>query len=322
VTELTVLVLARPDDEGLRRLEALPSGVRAVVGGRLEDFTAAAPHADVLLYFSGAGRELLEQVWEAAPRLRWVHSRSAGVDGVLFPALVESPVPLTNSRGVFSRSLAEFVLASVLYFAKGLRRMVDSQAAGRWDPFPPEMVQGRTLGIVGYGDIGRETARAARAVGMRVLALRRQPPAAGDDLAHEIVGPEGLHGLLGRADYVVLATPLTAETRGLIDARALAAMQRRAVLINVGRGAVVDEPALIEALQEGRIRGAALDVFAQEPLPEGHAFYRLENVLLSPHCADQVEGWLTEATDAFLENLERFRAGQPLQNVVDKTRGY
>jgi phosphoglycerate dehydrogenase-like enzyme len=322
VTELTVLVLARPDDPGLGRLEALPAGVRAVMGGRLEDFAGAAARAEVLLYFSGAGRKLLEQVWEAAPRVRWVHSRSAGVDGVLFPALVESPVPLTNSRGVFSPSLAEFVMTSVFYFAKDVGRMVRSQAAGRWDPFQPEMVQGRTLGIVGYGDIGRETARAARAVGMRVLALRRQPAASGDDLAHEIVGPAALHDLLARADYVAIATPLTAETRGLIDRDAVAAMLRHAVLINVGRGAVVDEPALIEALQDRRIRGAALDVFAQEPLPEGHPFYRLDNVLLSPHCADQVEGWLADATDAFLENLERFRAGKPLQNVVDKSRGY
>jgi phosphoglycerate dehydrogenase-like enzyme len=322
VNSLTVLVLARPDDAGLRRLDRLPAGVRAVIGGRFEDLAAAAPEAEVLLFFSGAGRKLLEQVWEAAPRVRWVHSRSAGVDGVLFPALVESPVPLTNSRGVFSRSLAEFAMAAVFFFAKDLARMRRSQAAGRWEPFEPEMVEGRTLGIVGYGDIGRETARAARAAGMRVLALRRRPAAGGDGLAHEIAGPEGLRDLLRRADYAVLATPLTPETRRLIGRDALAAMPPHAVLINVGRGAVVDEKALIEALEQRRIRGAALDVFEQEPLPEGHPFYRLDNVLLSPHCADQVAGWLAEATDAFLDNLERFRAGQPLKNVVDKMRGY
>jgi phosphoglycerate dehydrogenase-like enzyme len=322
VSALTLLVLSRPDDAGLRRLDRLPPDVRAVVGGRFEDLAAVAPEADVVLFFSGAGRRLLEQVWGAAARVRWVHSRSAGVDTVLFPALVESPVPLTNSRGVFSRSLAEFALAAVFFFAKDLARMRRSQAAGRWDPFEPEMVEGSTLGIVGYGDIGRETARAARAAGMRVLALRRQPAAGGDDLAHEVVGPEGLHDLLGRSDYVVIATPLTPETRRLIGREALAAMPPRAVLINVGRGAVVDEPALIEALQQRRIRGAGLDVFEQEPLPEGHPFYRMDNVLLSPHCADQIAGWQAEATDVFLDNLERFRAGQPLKNLVDKSRGY
>ncbi|HEV8254137.1 MAG TPA: D-2-hydroxyacid dehydrogenase [Vicinamibacteria bacterium] len=322
MSDLTVLVLARPDDPGLRRLERLPGGVRAVVGGRFDDLAEAAPQADVLLYCSAGGRKLLEQAWQAAPRIRWVHSRPAGVDVVLFPALVESAVPVTNSRGVFSRSLAEFVLAGVFFFAKDIPRMRRGQAAGRWDPFQPEMVRGRTLGIVGYGDIGRETARVARAVGMRVVALRRQPSAAGDDLADEIVGPERLHELLGRADYVVIATPLTAETRHLIGREALAAMPPHAVVINVGRGPVVDEAALIEALEQQRIRGAALDVFEQEPLPDGHPLYRLDNVLLSPHCADQTAGWQAEAMDVFLENLERFRAGQPLRNLVDKSRGY
>jgi phosphoglycerate dehydrogenase-like enzyme len=157
---------------------------------------------------------------------------------------------------------------------------------------------------------------------MRVVALRRQPSAAGDDLADEIVGPERLHELLARADYVVIATPLTAETRHLIGREALAAMPPHAVVINVGRGPVVDEAALIEALEQQRIRGAALDVFEQEPLPDGHPLYRLDNVLLSPHCADQTAGWQAEAMDVFLENLERFRAGQPLRNLVDKSRGY
>jgi phosphoglycerate dehydrogenase-like enzyme len=319
--ELTVLVLAAPDDPSLRRLEALPAGVRVVVGREPADFGAALRRAEVVLHCSG-GRKRLEPLLAAAPRVRWVHSRSAGVENILFPALVNGELQLTNARGAYSRSLAEWVIASVLFFAKDLRRLVRSQAEGRWDPFDPEEVAGRRLGIVGYGDIGRAVARQARALGMTVSALRRRAATGGDGLADEVLGPERLLDLVGRSDYLVVAAPITADTRGLVGRAAIAAMKPTAVLVNVGRGPVVDEPALIEALSERRIRGAALDVFDQEPLPAGHPFYRLDNVLLSPHSADQVAGWREGAVDVFVDHVRRYLRGEPLPNLVDKTQGY
>jgi phosphoglycerate dehydrogenase-like enzyme len=269
------------------------------------------------------GRRLVEPVLGLAPNLRWIHSRSAGVEYLMFPAVTDSPVPLTNARGVFSASLGEFVMAAVLFFAKDFPRMRRSQAARTWDPFDVEWAQGRTMGIVGYGDIGRAAAERARAFGMAILALRRNLDAARQDpLVDEAIPIERKADLLSRSDYVVVAAPLTPETRGLVGAAEIAVMKRTAVLINVGRGPIVDEAALLSALQQGRIRGAALDVFTTEPLPSEHPFYGLDNVLLSPHCADNTPGWLEGAMHFFLENLQRFRSGQPLLNRVDKSRGY
>lgn len=255
--------------------------------------------------------------------VRWVHSRWAGIEKLLFPALVESDAIVTNGRGSFAESLAEFVMAAVLFFAKDLRRMRRSQAEGRWDPFDPEWVRGKTLGIVGYGEIGRAVAVRARAFGMRVIGLRRRPEqSAGDPLLEEVLALDRRLELMQRSDYVVVATPLTPETRGLVGEAEIQAMRPSAVLMNVGRGPCVDEKALLRALEAGRIRGAALDVFDKEPLPAGHRFYALDNVLLSPHCADHVPGWLDDAMALFLLNLELFRRGEPLKNVVDKRAGY
>jgi phosphoglycerate dehydrogenase-like enzyme len=312
---MTLLVLSHPADRTLAMLESLPEATTIAVGETAEAFASSAPDADVILNWSGS-RELLEQVWRMAPRVRWVHSRATGLEDVLFPDLAASPVPLTNSHGVFSRSLAEFVLTAILYFAKDLRRMVRSQEARRWDPFDVEEVHGKVMGIVGYGDIGRTAARYAQAVGMKVMALRRRPELPGE------CPVERRNDLLAMSDYVLVAAPLTPETSGLIGEPELRAMKKTAVVINVGRGPVVDEAALIRALEENRIRGAALDVFDQEPLPDGHPFYRLDNVLLSPHCADHTPDWKEQAMHLFLENFERFRKGQPLRNVVNKEQGY
>jgi len=232
-------------------------------------------------------------------------------------------VPLTNSSGVYSRSLGEFVAAGVLFFAKDLHRMQRNQAAGRWEQFDVEMAHDKTMGIVGYGDIGRCAAHLAKALGMRVIALRRRPEQSqGDPLVDEALGTDRLLELMARSDYVVVAAPLTPDTRGLVSADAIAAMKPSGVMINVGRGAVIDEPALIDALRQKRIRGAALDVFAQEPLPAGHPMYGLDNLLLSPHCADHTQTWIDDAMHFFTGNLERFLSGEPLRNVVEKRLGY
>ena len=305
----TVLVLAEPADRLLIMLSALPDSTRIAAGDRVEAFTRAAPEADVILNWTGS-RELLCQVWGMAPQVRWVHSRSAGLDDLLFPELAGSSLTLTNARGVFSEILGEFVIGAVLLFAKGFRRMARSQEAGVWDQFDTVQIAGQTMGVIGFGDIGRAAARRAEALGMQVLAMRSSS------------GPERKRELLTNSDYIVLSTPLTEETRGIIGTKELRAMKPGAVLINVGRGPLVDEGALIAALRERRIGGAALDVFDQEPLPAGHPFYALDNLLLSPHCADHTPDWKELAMQMFLDNFERYRKGEPLTNVVDKKRGY
>ncbi len=318
----TVLVLADPTERVLGMLDDLPDGTSVAAGKSVDAFERTAGDATVIFSWSISGK-LLEDVFAMAPKVRWVHSRSAGLETVLFPALIRSPVPLTNGRGVFSDSLGEFVLGAVLYFAKGFRRMVQSQQKGVWDQFDTEPVEGKTVGIVGYGDIGRAIASRCHAMGMKVLALRRRPrESAGDPLIDQVFPTERKLEMLSRCDYIAVAAPLTPETRGMIGAAEFAVMQPNAVIINVGRGPVIDEAAMIEALDRGRIRGAALDVFDREPLPDGHPFYRLENVLLSPHCADHYPDWLEQAMRFFLENFERFRNGQPLLNVIDKQQGY
>jgi phosphoglycerate dehydrogenase-like enzyme len=318
---VVVWVLARDGDPGLGVLDPPPEGVRFVVGPDAAAFAEAPPPAALLDCWSGPKH--LAAVVRQAPGLRWLHARSAGVDRVIVPEVLDHPLVLTNGRGVFSPALAEFVVAALLFFAKDLPRLVRSQDAAIWDPYDMETLEGRTVGIVGYGDIGRAVAERLRPFGARILALRRRPRLAENDpRVSEVLPPQDLGELLARSDDVVVAAPLTPETRGLLGGEAFAAMKPTAVLVNVGRGPVVDEAALVAALAERRIRGAALDVFETEPLPPGSPLWRLPNVLVSPHCADHVPGWIDSAMRLFLRNLDLFRRGEPLLNFVDKARGY
>ncbi|HEY6263362.1 MAG TPA: D-2-hydroxyacid dehydrogenase [Candidatus Acidoferrum sp.] len=319
----TILVLADPAAPQLGILRNSLAGVKIVAGNSAEAFEQAALDATVLFNWSGS-LPLFRKVFGMCPNLRWVHSLSAGLDKALFPELLQSPVPLTNGSGVFSASLGEFALAAILYFAKDFRRMIRNQQAGVWQPFDVMPVSGYTAGIIGYGDIGRAIAARVRPLGMTVLAVKRHvsPSLAADPLVEQVYGPERRFEMLSRCDYVVVAAPLTAETRGMIGEPEFAAMKSTTVVINVGRGPVIEEKALVRALSNGRIKGAALDVFDQEPLPQGHPFYQLENVLLSPHCADHTPDWLDNAMRFFVAQFERFRKGEPLLNVVDKKLGY
>ena len=319
----TILVLAHPNEPQLAMLDALPKETSLAVGDSLAAFERAAPDADVIFNWSG-GRDLLRSVLAITPNVRWVHSRSAGLDSQLFPELVESSVPLTNGSGVFSPSLGEFTLAAILYFAKDFRRMIRNQIAGRWEQFDIHEISGQTVGIVGYGDIGRAIATRVRAMGVRVLAVKRHANPANhvDPLVDRTYLSEQRCEMIAQCDYVAVAAPLTEETRGMIGEAEFAAMKPDAVIINVGRGPVIDEPAMLKALQEGRIKGAGLDVFTREPLPHGHPFYSMENVLLSPHCADHTMDWLEQAMKFFLENFERYSKGEELRNVVNKKLGY
>jgi phosphoglycerate dehydrogenase-like enzyme len=303
-------------------LEQLPAETTIAAGNNVEAFERTAPDATVIYSWSISGA-LLERVFAMTPRVRWIHSRSAGLDGVLCPALVESAVPLTNGRGVFSESLGEFCVGAALFFAKDFRRMLRSQEAGVWDQFDVEPLEGTTMGIVGYGDIGHAIARRAKALGMKVLALRRRPEQSnGDPVVDAIFPPERRMEMLAACDYIAAAAPLTAETRGMIGEAEFGVMKKNAVVMNVGRGPVIDEAALVHALESGRIKGAALDVFDREPLSDGHPFYHLRNVLLSPHCADHTPEWLPDAMRFFLQQFDRFHKGEQLLNIVDKKNGY
>lgn len=320
--ELTIVVIANPADRSLAQLERLPDSARITVGLTAEAHMDAAAEADIVLC-SGTAKAVMQELWPHFRRLKWIHALAAGLDGLLFPELVASEIPLTCSRGVFARSLGEFAVAGMLFFAKDLRRLVKQQGEGRWEQFDVEELHGRVLGIVGYGEIGRAAASRAKAFGMKIHALRRNPEkSAGDALVDRQFAPEELDELIAGSDFLLAAAPLTPETRGLIGRRELALMKSSAVILNLGRGPVIEEAALIEWLREKRIRGAVLDVFDQEPLPEGHAFYGLENVLLSPHSADHTATWLDEAMSFFIANFERWTKAEPLAALADKKAGY
>ena len=319
----TILVLAKPTEPRLAQLGQLPPETGIAVGLSAEAFERAAPDATVI--FSWAfSRDLLRAALAMAPRVRWVHTRAAGIDNLLFPELIHGPAVLTNGSGVFSESLSEWVLGAILYFAKGTRRLVSSQMARKWDPFDVVEISGQTVGIVGYGDIGRAVAIRVRAMGMRVLGVTRRGPLLYnmDNLVSQVFAPADRIHMIEQCDYIVVAAPLTPETRGMFGHAEFAAMKPEAVVINVGRGPVIDEPAMIRALTDKRIKGAALDVYDCEPLPQGHPLYLLDNVLLSPHCADHTATWQDDAMRFFVAQFERFRKGEPLLNVVDKERGY
>lgn len=318
-----LVVLADPSDPQLARLRSSFPGAHIIAGNSVDLIKQDA--AQVTAIFNLAGSlDLMKQAFAMCPNLRWVHSRSVGLERSLFPELVESSITLTNGLGVFSPALGEFVLAAILYFAKDFRRLIRNQIASLWKPFDVLPVAGSTVGIIGYGDIGRAVAARVYALGMHVLAVRRHATnrSSPDPIVEQMFSPERRAEMISRSDYIVVATPLTPETRGLISAPEFAAMKPTAVLVNVGRGPVIDEQQLVLALKNQTIKGAALDVFDQEPLPQGHPFYNLENALLSPHCADNTPDWLEQSMDLFIAQFKRFQKGEPLLNVVDKKLGY
>jgi phosphoglycerate dehydrogenase-like enzyme len=338
--DVNVLVTMPFSDAQLDRIRAVSPRLRVV---RADAGTADYAATDVL-YTGSPPRDLAR-----APRLAWVQLHMAGIDSLAgHPLYTGTRITLTTTSGVHAAAVAEYALAALLALAHRVPRMVEWRAHGGWPPdrdrwplFVPTEIRGATLGIIGYGSIGRELARMAKAAfAMTVLASKRDPseradpgyalPGTGDPegrLPDAWYAPDQLLDLLARADVVVMAAPLTRETERMIDARALAAMKPGAYFINVGRGASVDETALARALAEGRIAGAAVDVFAQEPPPAGHPLYALDPrstalVLLSPHVSGFIPSYDDRCTDLFAENLRRFLAGAPLVNVVDRAKGY
>jgi phosphoglycerate dehydrogenase-like enzyme len=280
--------------------------------------------ADILFDFDQTHREDLPDL---APQLKWVQSTSAGIGQFVHRMNYARRLPdtvFTTASGVHAQPLAEFCIMTMLAFTKGLPRMMRDQARKHWERYAGTDLCGRTLGIVGVGKIGTEVARLARPFGMTVLGVKRQaggvePASLHLDELHPI---EMLHAVLPRAEYLVLVTPHTGETEQLIGARELALLPQGAILINIARGAVVDEPALVQALQSGHVGGAALDVFAEEPLPEDSPLWDMDNVLVSPHSGSTSDRENGKLTDLFCENLTRFLAGEPLRNVLDTEKLY
>lgn len=329
-----IVVIAGASSPELAVLEKLPPGAKVLAVGRTEAELDAAGldwgAVDVALncgVLGAAGkRDDIRAMWPRLTGLRWMHSASAGLEHLLFPELVEGDVTLTNAKGVYSHSLAEYALTCCSWFAKDFPRMLRAKAAAEWDPYEVEELRGKTLGVVGYGDIGQATARLARAFKMRVVALRRRAELSAEERAEGVLDalytPAQLLDLMTASDYVVAATPWTPQTNKIISRDAIAAMRPNGVLVNVGRGKCVDEEALIEALTERRIRGAALDVFAAEPLPAASPLWGLPNAFLSPHCADRTKEFQFESLERFVENVGRYMAGKDLVAVCDKRSGY
>jgi phosphoglycerate dehydrogenase-like enzyme len=275
-----------------------------------------------------------------ASRLQWVQMHAAGVDHVLDHPIMKNDMLLTTASGIHATPIAEYVFASILAFNRRVPRMLHYQSRrewpqGRWNLFASPELRGSTLGIVGYGSIGREVGRIARCFGMRVVATKRSVSQMRDVgyavqglgdregvLLDEAFPPDRLSEMLGLCDYVVVAVPLTPETRKLIGEAELRAMKPSAYLVNISRGGTVDEGLLLRALQEGWIAGAGLDVFEEEPLSPDSPLYDLEHVILSPHVAGFTLCYDERASDLFAENLRRYLAGEPLLNLVDKAKGY
>lgn len=295
-----------------------PEGWRRTPEGERE-WLAMLAEAEILLDFD---RTHIEDLTEVAPKLRWVQGTMAGAGPFAERAgLADTDIVVTTAGGVYSGPLAEFVMLALLAHVKDFDRLRADQRERRWHERPVDSLESRTLCIVGMGNIGRTVAGRARPFGMRVAGVKRTVRE--DDpawrLADELYGTQDLHKALGEADYVVVTLPHTPETERLLDAGAITAMKPGAYFVNIGRGKVVDEAALIRALQDGHLSGAALDVFEEEPLPPESPLWEMENVIVSPHSTDNVPGLTNRLlTDLFCENLRRHLAGEPLKNVLDK----
>jgi phosphoglycerate dehydrogenase-like enzyme len=300
----------------------------------MAELVGSANGCDVLFTF-----RVPPETMRIAPRLKWIQLLSAGADHAL-KGQVGSGVAMTTSSGIHSSTMAEYTIASMLAFAHKLHLLIRSQMNREWRRSGDFMsmvdaMRGHTLGVIGYGSIGRETARLGRALGMRVIALKRDPAARRDEgwmpvglgdpdgvIPERFYGPSERVEMLAECDYVTVTLPLTEATRGFIGERELGAMKPRAYLVNVGRGEVVDQGALVEALRAGRIGGAGLDVFEREPLEADSPLWAMENTILTPHMSGAFTGYVETCCELFADNLRRFAAGQPLLNQVDPALGY
>lgn len=261
------------------------------------------------------------ELFKLGKKLRWVQAPFAGQEGHLFPEFIESDILLTNVAGIYNEEIADHVYALILAFTRQIPRFTRNQAKRYWEPssgFKVDYLAGKTLGIIGLGGIGGEVAKRAPGFGMRVVATRAHPERPKPDYVDKVWGPNGLSHLLSESDFAVICTPETPRTRQMIGSKELRTMKRTAYIINIGRGAVVDLTALTEALKDGVIAGAGLDVFEIEPLPAGHPLWEMENVIITPHMASNTNIYQARRIDRFVDNLSRYLQGKQLEGVVDK----
>ena len=328
-----------PPDWELRVMETAADGSGDGMVNLDPALVEAARDAEIYLGY-GVPAALLR----AARGLRWVHSGAAGVGGSLTPEMLASAVLFTNSKGIHAPPMADTALGMILHFSRGLDFSVRARARHHWDKdsyyaadHPLREISRSTVGIFGFGGIGREVAKRCTALGARVLAYDRGPEAFGEgrerfredpgdpsllQKVEPLHGPDGFGTLLSESDFLVMTAPETPDTRGVMDAGALARMKEGATLINISRGALVDEEAMLEALRTGVLRGAGLDVFVQEPLPDDHPLWDLPNVLLTPHVSAVTRHFWRRQADLILENFRRYLLGEPLLNLVDKEAGF
>lgn len=281
------------------------------------------PDTDILI-----GWSMTPEQFVSARHLKWVHSPAAAVHQLMFPELINSSIILTNSGDVHGPVVAEHAIAVLLALAKRLPQAMHYQRKKEWaqetlwrEQPPPQEVAGAAVAVIGMGSIGREFITRAKSLGMRVLGIRENPEK-GLSGADAVYTTAQLDAVLPQSDYIVLCTPVTPATAGIINARRLASLKKDSYVINVGRGQLVDESALIEALRNGKIAGAALDVFATEPLPPDSPFWTLQNVLITPHTAAVTDRLWERHYQLIRENLNRLLQGKPLLNEIDKRRGY
>lgn len=288
--------------------------------GEQEDLDALLTETDVLF----AGPLLPDRLLQRAPRLKWVHLAGTGIDAHLSSGIFDADLTVTNSRGIVAIPIAEHTLAFILMLAKDAPRLLDNKKKKNWDPFATREVRDRTVGIIGLGAIGSEVARLARGIGMRVVATRRSAERRESDVSgvDELYPSRELLSMLAESDFVVVAAPLTAETKKMIGVTQLKAMKPGAYLINVARGQIVDQLALVKALKGRWIAGAALDVFEAEPLPADSKLWELPNVILSYHMAGFADRHSQRVLAMFNENLRRYLAGEPMLNVVGRSKDY
>ncbi|MFF8730313.1 D-2-hydroxyacid dehydrogenase [Streptomyces sp. NPDC015171] len=307
----TVLVLDADPPPRLGRL----TGHARIVRTDAAHLAERLPAADVLLVWDFTSHAVRRAWPGGGPRPRWVHTASAGVDHLMCPALAASDTVVTNARGIFDQPIAEYVAALVLAVAKDLPRTLEHQRERTWRHRETRRVAGTRACVVGTGPVGRAIVRTLKALGVTTALVGRVPRTG-------VHGPADLDRLVSRADWVIAAAPLTEQTSGMFDAHRFGVMQPSAFFVNVGRGGLVDEAALSRALTRRWIAGAALDVFATEPLPPDSPLWELPGLLVSPHMSGDTVGWRDELSTQFVELYERWAAGRSLLNVVDKTRGY
>jgi phosphoglycerate dehydrogenase-like enzyme len=331
---LSPILSARYRTDHLARIAAAAPGSRLITVS--SEGLADGDLSDVEVLLRGPlPQPIFDRLLSRCPRLMWVHSATAGVERVLTPSVLERGIAITNARGVFSDPIAEYVMMMILAVSRRLPSLLELQAERTWQPLESRELRDVTVGIVGLGSLGRAVGALATAFGCRVVATRRRPEAgahavdgAGDEpylgtvMLDRVLPPDQLPELLAESDFIVLAAPLTEDTQGLIGEDAIRAMKPGAWVINVARGELIDDVALGRALRDGRIGGAVLDTFREEPLPPGSPLYDLPHVILTPHTSWSSTRVLDRSVGLFCENLRRYAAGRPLVNVVDPDAGY